>query len=95
MKIKVEDVMKDIEEAKVKSNKDQEALDKIVRPNTVVAYEYRKYLKTELENNWKSRKGKVKEQVKHLRKKYEKRKKEDKWNKKRQSIGGKRAQEGT
>ena len=56
MKIKVDDIMKDIEEARIQSSKDQESLDKIVRPNTVVAREYRRYLKNELERNWKTKK---------------------------------------
>ena len=47
MKIKVEDVKKDIEEARKRSSEDQESLDEIVRPKTVVAHEYRQYLKNE------------------------------------------------
>ena len=77
MKIKVEDVLKDIEEAKLKSTYDQDSLDKIVRPTTVGALEYRRYLKNVLEKNWNTKKGKMKEQAVHLKGKHMKKVKEN------------------
>ena len=72
MNIKVEDILKDIEDAKIMSTRDQKSLDEIVRPNTVVAGEFRSYIRNKLERNWRNRKDTAKKQVMHLKNKYNK-----------------------
>ena len=51
MKMKIDDLIEDLEENKEESLRIQAELDKIVRPQTVAAKEYRRYVKEELENN--------------------------------------------
>ena len=69
MKLKIEDISKDIEEEKCEVTKNQKVLDDIVRPKTIVSKEYRTYVRQELETTWMKKKEKVKERVCHLKKK--------------------------
>ena len=69
MKMKIEDINRDIEEEKFLSEKNQTNLDEFVRPNTVAASVYRKIVKNKLEDNWKKEKEKVRGKVKHLKRK--------------------------
>ena len=73
MNIKIDDARRDIEEAKIKVEKSKEELDNYVRPNTIAEIEYRKYVRRELENNWKSNKERVRNKVTNLKIKYHKR----------------------
>ena len=73
MKMKIDDLIEDLEENKEESLRIQAELDKIVRPQTVAAKEYRRYVKEELENTWRRNKLKMKSKVDHLKAKNSKR----------------------
>ena len=66
MKLKIGDILKDIEEEKYNSERYREQLDVIVRPKTIAAREYRKYVKYKLEAKWKDQKEIIRNRVKHL-----------------------------
>ena len=73
MKLKIDNIKKEIEQVKDTSERDKKRVDEVVRPSTIAANEFRSYVKNELENNWKKKKEKIKERVSHLRKKFTKR----------------------
>ena len=56
MNLKIEDVKRDIEESKTVVEKEKKVLNIIVRPNTIVAKEYRTLVKSKLEKEWKEKK---------------------------------------
>ena len=56
MNLKVEDALKDIKEEKEKVRKAEEEVNAIFRPSTVAGIEYNKFVKENLEYNWKNKK---------------------------------------
>ena len=62
----MKDARKDLHDTQVKADKVLHDTMKIVRPETVVATEYRNHVKIETDKNWKVKKSKMNKKVEFL-----------------------------